>query len=112
MWQISEPLNLNSGTYTLCEFTIQKAGKYAIQGVIGGTTSNGSDNYCMINVQKNGVSQHQAVASCIERGSVIRCDVPFYTTVQCSVGDKIKVDYTSPGTGIRAGTAIVAELLY
>lgn len=112
MWQISEVLNIDSGTYTLCEFTMQKAGRYAIQGVIGGTTLNDSDNYCMISVEKNGVSQHQAVASCIERGGTIRCDVPFYTTVQCSVGDKITVKYTSPGSGIRAGTAIVAELLY
>ena len=111
LWQISEQLNLNSGTHTLCEFTVQKAGRYAIQGVIGGTTSS-ENNYCMIAVKKNGVSQHEAVSSCIERGGVIRCDVPFYTTIQCSVGDKIKVEYSSPGTVIRAGTAIVAELLY
>lgn len=111
LWQISETLDVNSGTYTLCEFTVQKAGTYAIQGVIGGVTSSAND-YCMITVLKNGVSQHQAVASCIERGSIARCDVPFYTVLQCSVGDKIRIDYNSPGTGIRAGTAIVAELLY
>ena len=111
MWQTLELLNVDSGTHTLCEFTVQKAGTYALQGVIGGTTYTAND-YCMINVQKNGVTQHQAVASCIERGSIARCDVPFYTILRCSVGDKIKVDYSSPGTGIRAGTAIVAELLY
>ena len=111
LWQISEVLNVDSGTHTLCEFTVQKAGTYALQGVIGGTTRT-ADDYCMINVQKNGVTQHQAVASCIERGAIARCDVPFYTILRCSVGDKIKVDYSSPGTGIRAGTAIVAELLY
>lgn len=111
LWQTLELLNVDSGTHTLCEFTVQKAGTYALQGVIGGTTNTAND-YCMINVQKNGVTQHQAVASCIERGSIARCDVPFYTILRCSVGDKIKVDYSSPGTGIRAGTAIVAELLY
>lgn len=111
LWQTLELLNVDSGTHTLCEFTVQKAGTYALQGVIGGTTSTAND-YCMINVQKNGATQHQAVASCIERGSIARCDVPFYTILQCSVGDKIKVEYSSPGTGIRAGTAIVAELLY
>ena len=111
LWQTTELLNVDSGTNTLCEFTVQKAGTYALQGVIGGTTRTAND-YCMINVQKNGVTQHQAVASCIERGSIPRCDVPFYTILQCSVGDIIKVDYSSPGTGIRAGTAIVAELLY
>ena len=110
LWQTTELLNVDSGTYTLCEFTVQKAGTYALQGVIGGTTRT-SEDYCMITVKKNEVSQHQAVASCIERG-VARCDVPFYTVLQCSVGDKIKVEYSSPGTGIRAGTAIVAELLY
>ena len=111
LWQVSKPLDVGSGIHTLCEFTVQKAGRYAVQGVIGGTTSS-VNNYCMISVKKNGVLQHEAVASCVERGGVIRCDVPFYTTIQCSVGDKIKVEYSSPGTGIRAGTAIVAELLY
>lgn len=111
LWQTTEILNVNSGTHTLCEFTVQKAGTYAIQGVIGGTTTSAND-YCMITVKKNEVSQHQAVASCSERGGIIRCDVPFYTIIQCSVGDKIRIDYNSPGTGIRAGTAIVAELLY
>lgn len=111
LWQISEVLNVDSGTHTLCEFTVQKAGTYALQGVIGGTTRI-ADDYCIINVQKNGVTQHQAVASCIERGAIARCDVPFYTILRCSVGDKIKVDYSSPGTDIRAGTSIVAELLY
>lgn len=104
-------LNLNSGTYDICEFTIQKAGKYSVQGVLGGTTATDAD-YCMINVLKNGVSQHQAVASCISRGGIARCDVPFYTIIDCAVGDKIKVTYNSPGCGIRAGTAINAELLY
>ena len=111
IWEITEGLSLSNGTHALCEFTIQKAGKYAVQGVIGGQVSS-ADDYCMVTILKNDVTHHQAVSSCIARGSVPRCDVPFYTIVDCAVNDKIKVNYTSPGSVIRAGTTISAELLY
>ena len=112
IWTTTTTINISSSPYTITRLEIPKQGKYAFQGVVGGTSPSDTD-YAMINVLKNNASIFQAVSSVVARGNVPRYDVPFYTVCDCRAGDLVEFVLSAPtNSGIRSGTSISATLLY